>query len=110
MLSGIPPTEESDGSWFWAYDAPHTLPVEYGSRPHWAPLQALLDWGRRVLGSEEAGKRVWYHIAHHGTQPHPFVRPGMRRQRAHLRHASGLRTTLSRKLKGGGFGGRRGER
>lgn len=44
-------------------------PVEYGSKAHWAPRAALELWGLRKLGSEEAGRRVWYSIAHKGTRP-----------------------------------------
>ncbi len=44
--------------------------IEYGSKPHWAPLEALEMWGERKLGSAEAGRRVWYSISHHGTRPH----------------------------------------
>jgi len=44
-------------------------PVEYGARPHWAPLEALELWGLRKLGDVEAGRKVWYSIAQKGTRP-----------------------------------------
>jgi hypothetical protein len=43
-------------------------PVEYGSKAHWAPRAALEAWGIKKLGSEEAGRKVWYSIAHKGTR------------------------------------------
>lgn len=40
-------------------DAPHAGIVEVGSRPHWAPLQPLIDWVRRhgkLFGAKRPGR------------------------------------------------------
>lgn len=46
--------------------------VELGSRPHWAPIQPLIDWVQHRLGysgkqAEAVARRVQFGIAHHGT-------------------------------------------
>lgn len=47
--------------------------VELGSRPHWAPIQPLIDWVEQKLGIGEpesygVARRIQYKIAHKGTQ------------------------------------------
>jgi len=39
------------------YDAPYAEYVEYGTGPHWPPLQPLVDWAHRVLGLPYARKK-----------------------------------------------------
>lgn len=104
--SGIPPTEQPDGSIIWGYTAPHTLPVEFGSVPHWPPIEPLIKWARRNLtggqgfgqqeithwGSrssdpESAAYAIQRKIAEEGTQPQPFVRPGFRVMKNVLRNS-----------------------
>lgn len=51
----------------------YALPVELGSRPHWAPLQPLIDWASAKLGlrgeeAETVGRAIQRKIAHHGTK------------------------------------------
>lgn len=46
--------------------------VELGTRPHWAPLQPLIDWVEHKLGigadkAEGVARSVQLGIAHHGT-------------------------------------------
>lgn len=46
--------------------------VELGTKPHWAPIEPILDWVRHKLGiseneAEAVARRVQYNIAHHGT-------------------------------------------
>jgi len=46
--------------------------VELGSRPHWAPIQPLIDWVQHRLGisgeeAEAVARKVQFGIAHHGT-------------------------------------------
>ena len=46
--------------------------VELGTRPHWAPIQPLIDWVQHRLGitgkeAESVARRVQFGIAHHGT-------------------------------------------
>jgi hypothetical protein len=53
----------------------YALPVEEGSRPHWAPIGPLLLWARRKLGDERAAYRVRWAIHLRGTRPvHMFAR------------------------------------
>ncbi len=53
--------------------APHTLPIEMGTRPHFVPIQPLQDWVEYKLGLEGAeAKSVAFaisrKIAKHGTE------------------------------------------
>lgn len=78
--------------------------VEFGSRPHWVPLDALLEWvrlkrisgsyakpkkrggrGRRLGGKERkfredlvVASAIQRKIGFHGTRPHPFLEPTYR--------------------------------
>jgi len=59
----------------------HALPVELGSRPHWAPLAPLLDWVERKLGkrgddAEDIAKAVRFKIAQEGTEGAFMFRDG----------------------------------
>lgn len=90
------PTRQSDGSVTWGSSAPYTLPVEYGSRPHWIPINAmpgLEQWARIVLGDEGAAWAVRHKIAMQGTDPQPFIRPGVERMRSVLR-GTGIATYI----------------
>ena len=57
----------------------HAIFVHEGTKPHWAPLGALLLWAKRVkpkLNPVERtffAKRVQFKIARVGTEPHPFL-------------------------------------
>ena len=56
-------------------NAEYAAAYEFGSRPHWAPKKAIVDWaGRRGL-SKEIGQRIWISIAKKGTKAHPFLHP-----------------------------------
>ena len=78
LRSGIPPTTTSDGRIRWGYNAPHAPHIEYGTSPHYPPIQPLKDWAHRVLGDEGAAYAVQAKIGAEGTPPQPFVRPGFR--------------------------------
>jgi|GEM_PF-1687805 len=61
--------------------ASYGLPVEEGSKPHWAPLEPLVLWAQRKFGFDEftaydVATRVRYAIAHHGTEGKHFMRDG----------------------------------
>lgn len=61
--------------------ASYGLPVEEGSKPHWAPLEPLVLWAQRKFGFDEftaydVATRVRYSIAHHGTEGKHFMRDG----------------------------------
>lgn len=99
MMSGVPPHRRQDGSIVWAYDAPHALPVEYGSVPHYPPIKPLLKWARRVLGDESAAYAVQQKIGEEGTQPQPYVRPAFREQKRHI-SMGGLISTIRGRIPG----------
>jgi hypothetical protein len=52
---------------------PYALPVELGTKPHFPPLQPLLDWAQHKLGlhgeeAEEAARAIQLKISWHGTK------------------------------------------
>jgi hypothetical protein len=97
LMSGVPPHEVEDGSVVWGYDAPHAPYVEYGTVPHWAPIAPLKRWARRVLGDEGAAYAVQQKIAAEGTDPQPFIRPGVEAGKRLLRRA-GVMDTARQKM------------
>ncbi len=51
----------------------YAAPVEFGSKPHWAPIEPLLDWVTRKLGlrgddADAAARAIRFKIAAHGTE------------------------------------------
>lgn len=59
----------------------HALPLELGSRPHWAPIEPLEDWVRRKLGlrgdeAKSAARGVRFKIAKKGTKGAFMFRDG----------------------------------
>lgn len=78
-----------DGAVVWGYGARYAAAIERGTRPFTPPLDPLLAWGRRVLGSESAGAAVWHKIRREGIDAQPFVEPGVQAMVAKLR-ARGL--------------------
>ena len=67
-----------DGAVIFA-DAPHAPFIEYGTRPHFPPLEPLKEWALRkglADNDDEAmavALSVARKIAHHGTVPHAFM-------------------------------------
>lgn len=64
------------------YDAVHAAWIEYGTRPHWPPIEPLAAWAVRVLQVPKAeARQVGYLIARKiaavGTEPQPFLRPAV---------------------------------
>lgn len=51
-------------------------PLEFGSRPHWAPIAPLKLWAKRILGDESAAWAVRAAIAKRGTRPRRMFRDG----------------------------------
>jgi len=74
--SGFPPEWTSDGTIRWGYTAPYSRPVEFGSEPHAAPIQPILEWAERVTGDRGFGYYVHQKIKEQGTPAQPFARPG----------------------------------
>lgn len=52
------------------------IPVELGTRPHWAPIGPLQYWALRVLGDARAAYRIRWHIAQYGTPGQHMFREG----------------------------------
>jgi len=75
------PTVMDDGTVWWGYLADYAKDVEEGTPPHIAPFDAIERWARRVLGSEAAAGGVWRNIAREGTDPQPYVEPGVKAMR-----------------------------
>ncbi len=84
LRSGFPPEVLGDGSILWGYSASYARYVEEGTRPHFPPVDALRGWARRVLGSAAAAWGVARKIAREGTDPKPFVEPGIVAMKARL--------------------------
>ena len=64
------------------YDAPHAEPIEYGTVPHYPPLEPLIAWfikkrGLSPKAAEEAAQRTARAIYRNGSDPHPFLRPAI---------------------------------
>lgn len=51
--------------------------MEYGTSPHYVPIDPLKGWSRRVLGDESLAYAVRNKIAKEGTEAHPFFRPAL---------------------------------
>ena len=53
--------------------------IEYGSRPHWTPIEELKKWAQRVGKDDDPGAayRIQRAIAERGTPAHPFMRPAI---------------------------------
>lgn len=98
--SGVPPYEEADGDFTWGYKAPHAPHVEFGTAPHWAPIEPLKRWAALILGDESAAYAVQQKIAKYGTPPQPFVRPGLAETRRVLK-ATGqnLKADMARRFR-----------
>jgi HK97 gp10 family phage protein len=66
---------DSDSVPLWAEVGTNVLyarPVEYGSRPHYAPIDALRPWASK---HGMAAGALWHSIWMYGTKPHPFMKP-----------------------------------
>jgi len=65
----------------WGYTAPYADKQEFGTPPFTPPLKPLAEWGKRKLGSREAGIAVWEKIQERGIEPKGFARAGRERQK-----------------------------
>jgi len=71
------PKVDSDGSVWWGNLAEYAEDVEEGTDPHLANFEAIKRWARRVIGIEGLAGAVWRKIAKEGTDPQPFIEPGV---------------------------------
>jgi len=56
---------------------PYAMAQEFGTPPYTPPIQPLLDWGERQLGSEAAGAAVWQKIREEGIDEKSFLRDSL---------------------------------
>lgn len=67
----------ADGA-FVAIEAPHADAVEHGSRPHWPPIQPLIDWAlvKGLANTEAEAKSIGFLVARaisrRGTRPRKY--------------------------------------
>lgn len=79
-------------------DAPHSVAVEIGSRPHMPPLEPLIEWAKQQPstafgGDPEALARAVQHaISVNGTKPTFFVRNQI--SKIGLKYLEEIRTAL----------------
>ena len=64
------------------FDAPHAAAIEFGTDPHFPPVEPLIGWAHRKLGlsikeAKKAGNAIAWKIFHEGTDPQPFFRPAI---------------------------------
>lgn len=78
-MRGSVTTERVDDGAVVDVRAPHAVFVEEGARPHFPPIQPLIDWVRtkRIGGSQDAERIAWMvarKIARDGVAPRHFFR------------------------------------
>lgn len=57
--------------------ASYGLAQEEGTEPFTPPLQPLLDWGERKLGSKDAGAAAWQTIREEGIKEKSFMKDSL---------------------------------
>jgi cell division septum initiation protein DivIVA len=98
------PVDVSGYVWWQAAYAPV---VEYGSRPHWAPIGPLVHWVERKLHvppgeSYGVARRIQFAIARRGTQAQEFAQRSLSRSESLLERAfSEAADRLARLISGG---------
>lgn len=61
----------------------YAAPMEYGTKPHWAPLDPLVDWVKAKLDVKdddeamEVAKKIQFKIAAHGTKGAHMAQRGL---------------------------------
>lgn len=76
--------------------------VEFGTRPHWPPIEAIEEWCEVKGIPVEAAFPIARKIAERGTEPAPFMRPALKAgQRNHLARirafvSTGIKSALGR--------------
>ena len=59
--------------------------VEFGTRPHFPPVDALRDWAAKKLGDENLAFPVARAIGARGTPPRPYLGPALLRNQSFFR-------------------------
>jgi len=60
--------------WYVGSHVSYAAAVEYGTKPHMPPSNALRYWAKRKLGNEQLAYAVARRIAQRGTKPHRMFR------------------------------------
>ena len=82
--------------------SPYAAYVEFGTRPHWPPVDAIEDWCEVKGIPVEAAFLIARKIAERGTPARPFMRPALKEgQRNHLARiraffSTGVKSALGR--------------
>lgn len=58
-------------------DDPSAMSIEFGARPHWAPVAGLVDWAARKGKGPQAAYRIQRAIAERGTPAKPYMQPAI---------------------------------
>ncbi len=58
-------------------DDPSAQAIEFGSRPHYAPIEGLIEWAALKGKSPAAAYRIRNVIAERGTPPRPYMQPAI---------------------------------
>ena len=58
--------------------------VEYGTKPHWPPREAIARWAHQKGISPDAVFPIQRKIAREGTEEQPFLRPAIDKNRRNL--------------------------
>jgi hypothetical protein len=56
-----------------AVKAPQALPIQSGTEAFTPPLEPLLEWGERKLGTRKAGAGAWQKIRQEGIEANPYA-------------------------------------
>lgn len=89
--------------WEVRVNAPQGLWIEFGTKPHWAPIEPLLDWVLDKKLAKDEGEAwliadaVQAKIAKYGTSPQPFFRPAFYKNEKIINKS--LKRALGRALK-----------
>lgn len=61
-----------------SYQAPYSSVIEFGSAPHFPPIEPIQRWVERKLGNTTNSRQIAFAIAKRisleGTKPRPFIR------------------------------------
>ncbi len=78
-------------------------PVEMGTKPHWAPIDPLKLWARRVLGDEKAAYAVRGKIKRVGTKGAFMFKKAFAQSKAFIRERQQtMAENIAKKIDGGG--------
>lgn len=87
LRASILPDAVVDGGSITGYVStalPYAPPVEYGSKPHWAPIGPLMLWAQRKHGDYLIAFPVRKAIAKRGTRAHRMFQEGFEATLGHV--------------------------